>query len=96
MAILAVLLAASPSAATLTSRVLATSPRANWPAGARPGRGIATGSPPVQVLVPGDVASIVASDTAINNRANASLSIPLQDSHETCLQQVLDDADLPR
>ncbi len=45
-----------------------------------------------QVIAPGDVASIVASDTTINNQANASLSIPLQDSHETCLQQVLDDA----
>ena len=44
------------------------------------------------VLVPGQVDSIVASDTAINNRANAALSIPLQDSHETCLQEVLDDA----
>jgi S1-C subfamily serine protease len=44
------------------------------------------------VIAPGDVASIVASDTTTNNRANASLSIPLQDSHETCLQQILDDA----
>jgi len=55
--------------------------------------GATTASPPPgQVLVPGDVAAIVASDTAINNRANASLSVPLQDSHETCLQQTLDDA----
>jgi S1-C subfamily serine protease len=45
-----------------------------------------------QVIAPGDVASIVASDTTINNGANASLSTPLQDSHETCLQQILDDA----
>lgn len=44
------------------------------------------------LLAPSDVTSIVASDTAINNRANALLSIPLQDSHETCLQEVLDDA----
>jgi hypothetical protein len=48
--------------------------------------------PPGQVLAPADVPPIVASDTATNNRANASLSIPLQDSHETCLQQILDDA----
>ena len=52
-----------------------------------------TASPPRgQVIAPGGVASIVASDTETNNRANASLSIPLQDSHETCLQQILDDA----
>jgi S1-C subfamily serine protease len=45
-----------------------------------------------QVVALGDVASIVAADTTVNNRANASLSIPLQDSHETCLQAILDDA----
>jgi S1-C subfamily serine protease len=45
-----------------------------------------------QVLAPSGVASIVSSDTAVNNRANATLSITLQDSHESCLQQVLDDA----
>ena len=45
-----------------------------------------------QILVPSDVASIVASDTAINNRANGSLSLPLQDSHESCLEQILDDS----
>lgn len=44
------------------------------------------------VVTPGEVDSIVASDTAINNRANASLSTRLQDSHESCLQDVLDDA----
>ena len=58
------------------------------------GGGTRTTVPPSsgQVIAPGDVASIVASDTTINNRANASLSIPLQNSHETCLQQILDDA----
>jgi S1-C subfamily serine protease len=34
----------------------------------------------------------VAADTAINNRANSSLSLSLQSSHESCLQQTLDDA----
>jgi S1-C subfamily serine protease len=50
---------------------------------ARPGK---------QVVTPGEVPSIVASDTATNNQANASVSIPLQDSHEACLQRILDDA----
>ena len=44
------------------------------------------------VVTPGEVPSIVAADTAINNRANSSLSLSLQNSHESCLQQVLDDA----
>jgi len=45
-----------------------------------------------QVLTPSEVASVVASDTSINNQANAKLSLSLQDSHETCLQQSMDDA----
>ena len=44
------------------------------------------------VITPGEVPSIVAADTAINNRANSSLSLSVQNSHETCLQQILDDA----
>ena len=52
----------------------------------------AAATPRGQVVTPGEVDSIVASDTAINNKANASLSITLQDSHESCLQDVLDDA----
>ena len=44
------------------------------------------------VVTPGEVPSIVAADTAINNRANSSLSLSLQNSHESCLQQILDDA----
>ena len=44
------------------------------------------------VVTPGEVTSIVAADTAINNRANSSLSLSLQSSHESCLQQILDDA----
>jgi len=44
------------------------------------------------VVTPGEVSSIVAADTAINNRANSSLSLSLQSSHESCLQQILDDA----
>ena len=44
------------------------------------------------VVTPGEVPSIVAADTAINNRANSSLSLSLQNSHESCLQQTLDDA----
>ena len=51
-----------------------------------------TARPRVNVVTPAQVSTIVASDTAINNSANASLSIPLQDSHETCLQSTLDDA----
>jgi hypothetical protein len=42
-------------------------------------------------VTPGDVDAIVAADTATNNKANASLSIPLQNSHETCLQDAMDD-----
>jgi S1-C subfamily serine protease len=45
-----------------------------------------------QVVTPAQVASVVAADTAVNNKANASLSISLQNSHETCLQETLDDA----
>jgi S1-C subfamily serine protease len=45
-----------------------------------------------QVLTPSEVASVVASDTSINNHANATLSLALQDSHETCLQESMDDA----
>ena len=44
------------------------------------------------VVTPSQVPSIVSADTAINNQANSSLSLPLQDSHESCLQQILDDA----
>jgi hypothetical protein len=44
------------------------------------------------VVTPGEVSSIVAADTVINNRANSSLSLSLQNSHESCLQQILDDA----
>ena len=44
------------------------------------------------VVTPDEVPSIVATDTAINNRANSSLSLSLQNSHESCLQQILDDA----
>jgi hypothetical protein len=42
-------------------------------------------------VTPADVKTIVANDTAINNKANGTLSIPLQDSHETCLQDLMDD-----
>lgn len=48
--------------------------------------------PPAGVVVsPADVGPIVAADTAVNNRANATLSLSLQDSHETCLQDTMDD-----
>ncbi len=49
-------------------------------------------TPSGQVVTPGEVDSIVASDTAINNKANASLSMTLQNTHESCMQEVLDDA----
>jgi S1-C subfamily serine protease len=45
-----------------------------------------------QVLTPSGVAAVVAADTAINNHANGTLSLSLQDSHETCLQATMDDA----
>jgi S1-C subfamily serine protease len=45
-----------------------------------------------QVLTPSEVTSVVAADTAVNNQANASLSVSLQNSHETCLQASMDDA----
>lgn len=49
-------------------------------------------APPAGLVVaPADVGAIVAADTAVNNRANASLSLTLQDSHETCLQGQMDD-----
>ena len=44
------------------------------------------------VITPSEVDSIVTADTATNNKANSSLSTALQDSHESCLQDVLDDA----
>lgn len=48
--------------------------------------------PPSGLVVgPSDVGAIVAADTAVNNRANASLSLTLQDGHETCLQAQMDD-----
>jgi hypothetical protein len=37
------------------------------------------------------VRTIVANDTAINNKSNSSLSTGLQNSHETCLQDAMDD-----
>jgi hypothetical protein len=43
------------------------------------------------VVAPADVGPIVSADTAVNNRANATLSLTLQDSHEACLQQTMDD-----
>jgi S1-C subfamily serine protease len=50
-------------------------------------------TPPAGLLVgPKDVAPILANDTSVNNRANSALSIPLQDQHETCLQDAVDDA----
>jgi hypothetical protein len=49
-------------------------------------------APPAGLTVsPADVGTIVANDTAINNKANGTLSIALQDSHEACLQDVMDD-----
>lgn len=42
-------------------------------------------------MSPEEVKTIVANDTAINNKANGTLSIPIQDSHETCLQGLMDD-----
>jgi hypothetical protein len=47
--------------------------------------------PAGSVVGPGDVDAIVAFDTSVNNRANATLSLSLQDSHETCLQGYTDD-----
>ena len=50
-------------------------------------------APPKGVVIgPSDVAPIVANDTTLNNRANSSLSISLQDGHEACLQAAVDDA----
>ncbi len=74
------------AAATAAARVLSA-----W---AVPGRAAASALRPSAepVVTPGEVPSIVAADTAINNRANSSLSLSLQNSHESCLQQVLDDA----
>jgi len=90
---LALLLTACSSPATLKSTSSTTSATSSANGKLKEGGSATTVPPPAgQVLAPGDVASIVASDTAINNRANASLSIPLQDSHETCLEQILDDA----
>ena len=95
VAALALLLGACSSPATSKSPSTTSTSTTSPPEG-RPARGTAgTTTLPAatgQVLTAGDVASIVASDTAINNRANASLSISLQDSHEACLQQILDDA----
>ena len=84
----------SPVASNSAPSTASTSTSSTSDGGAAQGGNTTTTVPPPtgQVTAPGDVASIVASDTVINNRANASLSIPLQDSHETCLQQILDDA----
>lgn len=86
--------------ATTVPSTSSTAPKGT---GARGGAG-ATGStgpssttsssvpaPGGQVVTPADVAGIVATDSAVNNRANAAFSIPLQDGHETCLQDTLDD-----
>jgi S1-C subfamily serine protease len=45
-----------------------------------------------QVVTPSEVSAVVAADTTINNHANATLSLALQDSHEACLQESMDDA----
>jgi len=96
VAALSLMLAAcsSPAASKSASSTTSTSTSSTSSGRAAHGGSTTTTVPPPtgQVIAPGEVASIVASDTAINNRANASLSIPLQGSHETCLQQVLDDA----
>ena len=96
VAALSLMLAAcsSPAASKFASSTTSTSTSSTSSGRAAHGGSTTTTVPPPtgQVIAPGEVASIVASDTAINNRANASLSIPLQGSHETCLQQVLDDA----
>jgi len=96
VAALSLLLAAcsSPAASNSTPSTASTSTSSTSNVGAAQGGNTTTTVPPPtgQVIAPGDVASIVASDTVINNRANASFSITLQDSHETCLQQILDDA----
>jgi S1-C subfamily serine protease len=94
IAALSLLLAACSSPAASKPAPATTSTSTSPSSGGKAqGGGTGTTVPPHsgQVIAPGDVASIVASDTTINNRANASLSIPLQDSHETCLQQILDD-----
>jgi S1-C subfamily serine protease len=96
LAALSLLLAAcsSPAASNSAPSTTSTSTSSTPSGGTAQADSTTPTAPPLtgQVIAPGDVASIVASDTAINNRANASLSIPLQDSHETCLQQILDDA----
>lgn len=59
------------------------------------GASVAVASPlsaAAQIVTPREVPGIVAADTVINNRANSSLSLSLQNSHESCLQQILDDA----
>jgi hypothetical protein len=88
--------ASKPVPGTSSTRTSTTSTSTTAPEG---GSSAEAGSTPTsvpppsgQVVALADVPPIVASDTTINNRANAALSIPLQDSHETCLQQVLDDA----
>jgi hypothetical protein len=84
----------SPAASKPTPSTTPSSSTAPADGSAAQVGGSNTSAPPPsgQVLAPAGVPAIVASDTVINNRANASLSIPLQDSHETCLQQILDDA----
>jgi S1-C subfamily serine protease len=90
----ALLLAACSATAASTSGSNANS-TGNASTASRAARGGETTTIPRSsklLIAPRDVTSIVASDTATNNRANALLSIALQDSHETCLQEVLDDA----
>jgi S1-C subfamily serine protease len=82
-------IAAVPAVATLALVLTACSSMAATASASRTATAAAT--PSGQVVTPGEVDSIVASDTAINNNANASLSMALQDSHESCLQEVLDD-----
>jgi hypothetical protein len=92
----------SPGASSTTSTAAhgsSTSTSTTAPAGASTGpTGTSTSTPTTTVpaagglaVTPGEVDAIVAADTATNNRANGSLSIPLQDSHETCLQDAMDD-----
>lgn len=97
MAVIAptVFLAACSTPATSKSTAGATSSSAPARVRAATGSGASSATVPPsirQAIEPRDVASIVASDTTTNNRANSSLSISLQDSHETCFEQLLDDA----
>lgn len=84
------MLVAGCSAGTTGSRgSTTTGTNGGGPPGSTSGPG--GGRPGSIVVAPVGVRAIIDRDAFVNNQANEIVSIPLQDSHEACMQDVADD-----